>query len=143
MRGAVPDAQLVIVGTAAPAEEAGVTVTGILPPGEVAAQFRKASLFCLPSRLEPFGIVVAEAMHHGLPVVAARVGDIPSMVDDGVNGILVPPRSPEALAGALVRMLTDPDASARFAREGLRRAERYTWDGVAGRMARHFPRAAG
>ena len=61
----------------------------------------------LPSLAEAFGLVVAEALYLGVPVVASRVGGIPEIVDDGVDGLLVPPGDNEALAGALVQLLLD------------------------------------
>ena len=139
VRRSVPDAELVVVGTSAPQDEPGVTVLGPLPREAVARQFAEASLFCMPSRLEPFGIVIAEAMQHGLPVVSTRVGEMSSMVEQEVSGLLVPPSAPEALAEALVRLLRDPELSAAFARRGMRRAEAFTWPTVAEKMARHFP----
>lgn len=141
VRDALPDATLVVVGTAEPQEAPGVRVTGPLPSDRVAEEFRQASCFCLPSRLEPFGMVVAEAMHHGLPVVATRVGDIPSMVEHETSGLLVPPNAPDALAAALIRVLGDAALSTRYAENGLERASRYTWDAVAAKIARHFPPA--
>ncbi len=61
----------------------------------------------LPSAFEGMGRVILEAMAAGKPVVASRVGGIPDLVREGVNGLLVPPNDEEALCGALVRLLTD------------------------------------
>lgn len=75
----------------------------------------------LPSRAEPFGTVLAEAMNAGTPVVATRVGGLPEVVDDGVTGRLVEPGDPAALAAAVLEVLARREemgaaASARAAR---------------------------
>ena len=69
---------------------------------------RAADLFCVSSYLEGMGTATLDAMAAGLPVVATRVGGIPEIVEDGVTGLLVPPRDPEALAGAILAMAGDP-----------------------------------
>ena len=70
--------------------------------------YRSADVFCLPSWWEAMPLSVLEAMATGLPVVATPVGDVPRVVRPGETGSLVPPRAPEALAGALEALLTDP-----------------------------------
>jgi len=66
-----------------------------------------SDLVVLPSLAEAFGLVAAEALYLGIPVVASRVGGIPEIVEDGVDGLLVPPGDDEALAGALLHLLLD------------------------------------
>jgi glycosyltransferase involved in cell wall biosynthesis len=68
---------------------------------------------------------ILEAMASGLPVVATRVGDIPRVVEDGVTGILVPPREPEMLAEALATLLADPELRRRMGAAGRRRVEEH------------------
>src|SRR6185312_8449317 len=60
-----------------------------------------ADVFCLPSHMEGWPNVVLEALASGRGVVATRVGGIPELVTDGKNGVLVPPKDPEALAAGL------------------------------------------
>lgn len=73
---------------------------------------------------EPFGRVIVEAMLSERPVVATKTGGVPELVEDGVNGLLVPPRVPEALAAALDRVLNDRTLAARLAAAGRERALR-------------------
>jgi glycosyltransferase involved in cell wall biosynthesis len=72
----------------------------------------------LPSYREAQGLVILEAMALGRPVVASRVGGVPEMIRDGVTGVLVPPHDPEALAAAIVRVLTDHPFADTIARAG-------------------------
>lgn len=86
-----------------------------------------AELVAVPSRREPFGLVVAEAMAAGRPLVASRVGGICDMVRDNVEGLLVAPEVPDALATAMARLLADDRLRARLAAGALARAEAYDW----------------
>jgi glycosyltransferase involved in cell wall biosynthesis len=92
----------------------------------LAREFRRADLFCLPSRLETFGFVFVEAMSIGLPVVAADAGAAPEVL--GEAGLLVPPDDPGRLAAALDELLTDSESRGRRGRAGLLRAARFQWD---------------
>lgn len=73
---------------------------------------------------EPFGRVIVEAMLSGCPVVASATGGVPELVEDGVSGLLVPPRDAPALASALQRVLNDNLFSARLTKAGRERALR-------------------
>jgi starch synthase len=72
----------------------------------------------LPSVAEAFGLVLTEALYVGTPVVATRVGGIPEIVDDGVDGVLVPPADSDALARAINDLLNDPDRLRMMEGEG-------------------------
>jgi D-inositol-3-phosphate glycosyltransferase len=81
---------------------------------------------------EPFGIVPLEAMACGRPVIAAAVGGLADTVVDGVTGILVPARDPQALAAALRALATDQIRCEGYGMAGRQRVlARYTWDRVA------------
>lgn len=86
---------------------------------DVASCFASASIFVLPSRVEPFGIVLLEAGCFALPVVASAVGGVPEILEDGVTALLIEPDRPDKLALALRTVLDDP-ASARAMGERLR-----------------------
>jgi glycosyltransferase involved in cell wall biosynthesis len=107
---------------------------GHVPFDRLAAEYRRADVFCLPSRQEGFGIVFLEAMAAGLPIVAARAAAVPEVVLDGVCGILVPPGNPEALAGALNRLLSSAVERHRMGEAGHRRVSIYDAPLVAARF---------
>ena len=82
-----------------------VRMTGWLTPPQLEGLYRTADLLVVPSRWEAFGLTAAEGMRAGLPIIAARVGALSELVEDGVTGVLVPPDDSGALAAA-VRALT-------------------------------------
>ena len=95
-------------------------------PEHMPETYRSADVFCLPSWYEAMPLSVLEAMACGLPIVATAVGDVPRMLDDGVQGVLVPPRQPAALADALRLLLTSPEQREQMgARARARAEERY------------------
>lgn len=120
----VPAARLVLVGKGT---EAGVVERLVadlpgqtewireLSTAEVAAALDASTCLVLPSRSEGLGRVVIEALCRGRPVVGARVGGIPDLVEDGRNGLLVDPLDTGALADALVSVLTDRALAGRLA----------------------------
>ena len=85
-----------------------IRVTGALPDAGVAAALASPDLVVLPRLHEGFGIAIAEALAHGLGVIATTAGAIPEVVRDGREAILVPPGDERALAAALVRAVDDP-----------------------------------
>lgn len=112
-----------------------ILFTGWLTMQELELWYRKADIQVIPSRYEPFGMVVLEGMLHGLPIVAANVGGPAAILKDGGTGILVPPFDPRALAGALLRLLRDPDLRRRLgasAGEEVRRT--WLWSQAAEKM---------
>lgn len=84
------------------------------------------AVLVLASRAEPFGLAVLEALACGRPVVATRVGGIREIVRDGVDGLLVEPDDPAALAAAIDTFLDDPEAGRRCGRAGPLRAQEFT-----------------
>lgn len=109
-----------------------VTLRGQVPRDAMPGIFRSADAVVCTPWYEPFGIVPLEAMACGVPVVAAAVGGLRETVVDQETGLQVPPKNPEAIAEALVRLLGDPALRAGMGRAGVRRARsRYTWDRIA------------
>src|SRR5207253_6815553 len=104
---------------------------GFVPHDELGPLYDRAAVVAVPSRREGFGVVCAEAMAHGRPVVASAVGGLLDLVVDGETGLLVPPRDPPALRAALDRLLDDPLLRARLGAAGRERIrERFAWDAV-------------
>jgi glycosyltransferase involved in cell wall biosynthesis len=102
---------------------------GYLGVPEMRALYAAAALFVLPSLYEGFGLPILEAMACGTPVIAANTSSLPEVV--GEAGLLVPPGDPEALAGAMARVLDDADLAADLRQRGLRRAKGFTWEATA------------
>jgi glycosyltransferase involved in cell wall biosynthesis len=147
VRAARPDAELRIAGPPRPLARTGPGVRwlGRLPTTDAVAEaFAEATLLVLPSRFDPYPGVVREAMLHGLPCVATRVGGIPEMVADGETGRLVAAGDAGGLAAAWLELLGDPELAERMGRAGQAAAERsHTWAAVAARVAPHLdPRTA-
>jgi glycosyltransferase involved in cell wall biosynthesis len=82
-------------------------------------------VFVLPSLWEGLPVALLEAMAAGLPVVATRVGGVPEVVIDGVTGLLVPPRDPEALSETILRLLQDSDLRHRMGQAGQERVREH------------------
>jgi glycosyltransferase involved in cell wall biosynthesis len=83
-------------------------------------------LFAFPSMMEGLGSTLLDAMCFGLPIVASRVGGIPDIVEDGVNGLLVEPGDASGFTAAVQRLLGDENLRAQFRSENLRRADAYS-----------------
>src|SRR5581483_7335765 len=80
---------------------------GAVPPAELGAYYDRAAIVAVPSRREGYGLVAREAMAHGRAVVASAVGGLVEAIEDGVTGVLVPPRDVGALRRALEELLAD------------------------------------
>ncbi len=115
---------------------------GHIPTDELAGWYRRASVFVMPSFYETFGIACLEAMAHGLPVVASRVGGLPEVIEDGISGILVPPGEPNALAGVIAVLLKDPILRQRLGTAGCQRvADNFAPNRVVSDMLAVYSRA--
>lgn len=137
-----PRLELIVLGAGVPAQ----AVRGEFPAGvrgrvscvqaatdaETAAVFAGADLFLLPSLFEGTPLTLVEAMASGLPIVTTATCGMKDVIRDGENGLLVPVRSPESVAAAVERLLSDETRRARLG--GAARAEaleKYTWERVA------------
>jgi glycosyltransferase involved in cell wall biosynthesis len=96
--------------------------------GEVSAFFEACSLFVLPSRAEPFGLVLLEAAYHKKGIVCTRVGGVPEIITNGVNGVLVEPNDPSAMAAQIRALLHDPALAERLGVEAYKTfIARFLW----------------
>lgn len=148
----LPDAELLVVGgppemmlpddrnaqaIRTRAESLGVAdrvhLLGAIGRRDIPSILRSSTAVCCTPWYEPFGMVALEAMACGVPVVATSVGGLAETVVDGVTGLLVPPRDPDAIAAALRRVADDHAAANRMRTAALRRAHGYGWTEVAAR----------
>ncbi len=139
-----PDAVLVVAGDGGdrglvdvmpPAVRARVVMLGAVPHERLPPYQAAAELFLSPATgQESFGYVLVEAMAAGLPVVASDIAGYREVVRDGVEGLLVRPSDPEALATAVRTVLDDRALAARLAEAGRARAREFSWKRVADRL---------
>jgi glycosyltransferase involved in cell wall biosynthesis len=128
---ALPEAHLTVIGPAPHIDLPNSQFLGRLPIDELEEYFRRATVFCLPTRREPFGNVFIDAMQAALPIVATNVEALPDVVTNGENGYLVEPDDVHALAKALIELLSEPEKCRRFgARSHSLCKTRYNWDNV-------------
>lgn len=131
---ALPGTRLAIVGDG-PArrdierEFAGTPTifTGVRKGADLAAAYASADAFVFPSTTETLGLSMLEALASGLPVVAARTGATGEVVEDGVNGLLYDPNSPDAMVAAVRRVLSDEDLRWELSRGARATAEERDW----------------
>jgi len=124
-----------------------VRFSGPQAGAELAGSYGAADVLVLPSRTETYGMVVAEALARGLPVVAADVGGVPEALGHGADGtrpgVLVPPDDPAALRGALRAWLSDADLRLRLRRAARERRESLAgWSTTTSAVAEVLGRAA-
>jgi glycosyltransferase involved in cell wall biosynthesis len=146
VRTQVSDAQLHIWGKDGQTEQGGsmqeylstiispevkksVTFHGHVALPDLLAAFQRAGIVVLPSYSEGFALTPLHAMAAGCPVIYTARGSGPELIDDGVTGMLIDPGRPEDIAGAIVRLLTDPAMAQSIgsrARETVR--SRFSWN---------------
>jgi phosphatidylinositol alpha-1,6-mannosyltransferase len=153
----IPNASLVMVGRGDDVERLrakaaalglgrSVHFTGFLPDAAVRAVLRNAAVFAMPSRGEGFGLVYLQAMRAGIPCLGSRDDAAADVIVDGETGLLVPRQDPDAISGAVVRLLTDETMRRRLGAAGRRRFDSlFTYPRfrarLAGILARAFPAA--
>ncbi len=131
-----PHAQLVIAGAAPRTGRLrNCHVLGRVDLATTSVLYQQASLFCLPTKLEPFGIAVLEALAHHLPVITTNIGAMPEIVQPGVSGWLVEPGTVAQLAQTLIEALSNPERCAALGRTGAQLVQQqYNWQYVGEHM---------
>jgi phosphatidyl-myo-inositol dimannoside synthase len=142
LRRRIPDVQVRIVGDGPERErlarrhaELGlgetVVLLGEVSRAQLSVEYVSADCFCLPTVQEGFGLVFAEAMAAGLPVVACRTAAVPEIVADGRTGVLVTPRRPDELARAMESVLTNEPLRTALGDHARERVQAYGLEAVA------------
>ena len=145
----IPDSNLIIVGEGPSRDslerlvrDAGLTDSvqfyGRASDDDLKKMYDSAAVFVLPSRhfqgmvMEGLGVVLLEAMSHGVPVIGSNVGGIPDIIIDGETGYLVPEQKPDILAEKIVQILTNIELQEKFRRNGLIRVrDSFSWESVS------------
>jgi glycosyltransferase involved in cell wall biosynthesis len=129
---------LVVVGDG-PLRDKVPDALGFVPNAELGPYYRRAAVVAVPSRREGYGVVCAEAMAHGKPVVASAVGGLLDLVAHGETGLLVPPGDSAGLKEALHWLLGDPDLRRRMGEAARARArDRLSWERATAETLRAY-----
>jgi hypothetical protein len=143
------DARLIVVGAGPRLREyrryvatrriRDVEFVGHVPLEAKLRYFASADVFCAPSTgQESFGIVLLEAMAAGLPIVASDIHGYKNVVSRDVEGYLVEPRNPRALAAALYKLARDPELRNRMGEAGRAKAPEYSWEHVTEQVVAYY-----
>lgn len=121
--------QIQLIELAQPVKDA-IVFTGYLPHADLRYLYSAADIVAFPSTWqEPFGLVMLEAMASGTCLIASEVGGVPEVVTHGINGLLVPPNDPKALADAIDFALTHNKERASMEHQARQDVEeRFTWE---------------
>lgn len=139
--GTVTDQFWRAVGAGGSGSLPGVNVLGHVSAADKARLLSEASALAMPSRVDSFGLVFLEAWAAGRPVIGARAGGIPAVIDHEQNGLLVGFGAVDELATAIRRLVEHPDEASALGlagREKLR--QQYTWDTVFGQVSALYNR---
>jgi len=147
---ALPDTRLIIVGAGdfsryeravRNAKLHHVSFYSHVPFDELPRYHHSAHVFCAPNTgFESQGIVLLEAMAAGLPIVASNIDGFAGVVTHGVEGLLVRPEDPQALANALIEVLSDQERRQAMGSRGRERAQYYSWDRVSQQVLTYYER---
>ncbi len=120
-----------------------VVFTGPVSDEMLSRYHRSAHIFCSPAiGRESFGMVLAEAMASGLPIVATNIAGHASVVNHGEQGLLVNPRDEAALAAGLRTLIEDRGLRESFAEAAREKVEEYRWERVAQRVMDYYQSAS-
>ena len=145
VRKSIPDARLTIAGSGperakleAMAKELdvddAVVFAGQIDNERMPILYREADIALNPSLADNMPISILEALASGVPVVSTDVGGIPFLVEEGKTALLVPPRDPERMAEAILRILNDESLRECMVKNGLEHARQFAWENVRGEL---------
>lgn len=149
IKKAIPDVLLIVVGAGllgyaykeyiAKEVEENIHFAGLIPNEARPRYYATGDVFCAPSiGFESFGIVLLEAMATGKPVVASDISGYRTIVEDGKQGYLVPPRDYEKLAQAIIQILKNPHLAKTMGEEGRKKALNYSWQNIACQVEAYY-----
>ena len=101
---------------------------GRLTASRLSAEYRNADVLLFPALRDGFGLVLLEAMAHGLPVIASTSCAAPDLIRDGIEGLLVPPSNPVRLREAIQALLDRPQLAPAMAEAAYQLSRRLTWE---------------
>jgi phosphatidylinositol alpha-mannosyltransferase len=137
------DVRLIVVGPGTRLRESyeemaeeigGVHFAGLVSCEDLPRYYASAHVFCAPATgEESFGLVLLEAMAMAKPIVATAIPGFAQLVSPGQEGVLVPPRDEETLAGAILELLEDPARAQAMGERGWKKAQSYSWENIAER----------
>jgi phosphatidylinositol alpha-mannosyltransferase len=151
IKQAIPDVRLIVVGAFNDKEKApfvryaralglrSVNFVGQVSRQDLPRYYRMATVFCAPSTgFESFGMILLEAMAAGVPIVASDITGYRSVVENSVEGVLVPPKDEQAIARAIIDLVRDPTRRAQMSAAGKYKAAQYDWDIIARRVLAYY-----
>jgi len=146
----VPDSRLIVVGPGTRLRNKyekwvmqqgikDVVFIGRATYDELPRYYQTADIFCAPATsCESFGIVLLEAMAMGKPIIASNIEGYASVVTDGVEGLLVPPKNTEMLAQALISLMADKSLRQQMGAKGKDKAQEYSWRQIAQKINGYY-----
>jgi len=124
--------------------ENDIIFTGYVPEDEKARYYKTADIYCSPATSrESFGIVLLEAMAVGTPVIVSDIDGYNSVVTQGEEGLLVPPKKTNELAQALLKLLKDESLRKKMGEKGITSARKYSWEHIAKRVYDYYTDVVG
>jgi phosphatidylinositol alpha-mannosyltransferase len=148
----IPDSRLIVVGPGIRLRNKyekrvrrsglkDVVFVGYVSYRDLPRYYKTADIVCCPAiGWESFGIVLIEAMAVGKPIVASNIEGYASVMSDGVEGLLVPPKNAEKLAEALISLMSDESLRQQLGANGWNRVTEYSWENVAQRVLDYYVR---
>ncbi len=116
----------------------GVHFLGHLDHKDAMAAIKRAAFLCVPSRMEGCGIVLYEALALGKPVIASSIPSFKNILNNNVNGLLVPPGDPKSLSIAIASLLKNEELRRCMAKEACKSEKEFSWESAAEKQAQFY-----